>query len=186
MKKYKIILLVAIVLTLGICTFMIYEKTFKPTSQSMGLTKIYKTVSEISNDSELVIKASISNHYEENERYLSSDQKKEERIYDVEIITIYQNLTSKEIAEGDVIRLAHTVEIYINEQPISQIEGFGIDIKEGHYLLFLNSYTDKNTGEVVYVQNPKHMYKKTWWKFRNIASKELPKISEKEVMDAIK
>lgn len=166
MKKTFVYLLTIIgLLTLGISGSM-YVK-YKEPNKSHGLYQVYENTEDIFNDSELIIYGKVISKPMQIERKLEATTFYED-LYSIEIVELHKSPEGSNLKEGDFIPYSVTKQYNRNGQ-LYDIEHVSLD-KEMH-LLFLNTYTDENSGEVVYVDtSPGHVYEKENSNFINISS----------------
>lgn len=181
MKKLKYFLMVSFALALGVGVAFLLQNMNSDSHGSNALYKSYDTVSEIYNDSELVVKGKVVEGYQENERKLDS-QTIQERIYKVEVKKVVQNNTSDDIQKGDIIPLVITMSAQVDGTDLD-LNDYGVKkIESGNYLLFLNSFKDGN--EVLFMNNsPNYLYRGNANKFENISGNDLEVITESEIIN---
>lgn len=151
-----------------------------------GLAKVFKNIDSLYNDAMLVVEARIDPTITEFEKVRGGITSKLIS-FEVTIDYVYKNSNSFDVTSGDVIKITETM----------AIKGAGMksfhsistpEIKEGSYLLFLNSFYDNKRKERVYVNNsPYHLYKQfDEKKYLNTADYILPIITKKEIEELSK
>ncbi|MFD1032374.1 hypothetical protein [Metaplanococcus flavidus] len=142
-----------------------------------GLSKSYESLEEITDESDLVVRAHVPLYYdirEINKEELTTKQ----AFYEVAIDEVFIDRTGNdfdedsEIVVNQVIGLKESVDDgYSSEKGMKPM-------KTGDYLLFLKKVTHPADGKVYYVSNSKrHLYKLSGKEtFKNIASDELVEI----------
>lgn len=155
MKKVKLITIICLVLVLGLATGKIL-KTRKDYSNSVGLHVTYKSLEDLYENSQVIIKGDLLNS--NGEIVQTSEYPVQVRQYDVKVNKVFMNLTDNYIKQGDIITLSYPVKIGDYNLVDNK------DLELGSYVLFLNivhtsnnKYFVPNTPNNLYSSNTKSM-----------------------------
>ncbi|MFS1513736.1 hypothetical protein VQL36_15030 [Chengkuizengella sp. SCS-71B] len=178
MKKYIFVLTIAFIL--GVSSYAVYDKNLKFNDEAISLAKDYKTVSELYNDYQVIVKGKITEDYIERDVQLTEKIAKE-RVYNVKVNKLLTNNTTININKGDVILLSQTYGIEMNGEYYPLSEELKDSLGNGNYIFFLDTYEDENTGEVMYSSSQNAIFKQKGEKYKNVYGGSLPELTELEV-----
>ncbi len=156
MKK---IIFIPLTIIVGFVGYLAYSIVIDNTDHNVGLVKSYTDYESIESDAELVVRA----HLDKNYTIVETPAK--QAVREIKIKKIFKNETENSIEKGDTISLYEIIAFYDvqEKQYINIKKEEEINIKEGEYLLFLNSV--EHDGKTYYVNNSKHhLYK---WRGKN-------------------
>ncbi|USG67679.1 hypothetical protein NDK47_10540 [Brevibacillus ruminantium] len=186
--------IVALALVVGFGSAVAYNQASSPSSKNhFAMTKRFTSTEEIVNDSQLIVQGSIPTQYREE---IVDDVIY--HAYQVQVNKVYSNLTNQEIEEGDTIELYRLIGFDSGKSIVTITEDDTHVWDEGEYLLFLNVEYDNEDKEVFVPNTPSQLFKLANSRgmfskesnnnqFVNVyESEQLPKITEDELIQAIK
>ncbi|WP_139490897.1 hypothetical protein [Brevibacillus dissolubilis] len=178
----------------GIYLFVGYDNIINKDVTSSGLVPMYTSLDELSNESNIIVKASVLKDSKDIEKSMAvgkdatlfKDHSLSARLYQVKIEEVLKNQTDLKLKQNTNIELIQKLGIS-NKGQFGPFEDSGLKLEEGTYLFYLIHFESQIFGKKVFMPKTlKHIYKlnESTGEYENITGDTLEIVKLEDAVNA--